>query len=320
MFSELPKLFDRDFAVGFFLPLAVFIPCMYFVASAFPSTNIANFIKGIEVLQAKPGPFEAAILVVVSWLGGILLLVLNSTLIRFKEGYGRYNPLQLLKWREVARFHRLHAVLDALEGHRKNLKKLHLELDADSRAQWMKLAEEKAIRFPHAEEFVLPTAFGNVMRAWEMYPLVMYGLDAIPGWDRLIYLIPEDVRPLISQDKAFMDFWLNVWILSIAVSVEYFILMALTHGQGSPWSLLSIPVAALASNRARQAAADWGKSVKAAFDVYLPELREKLGIASDPERKEERRQWVLMSRAMLYRNPGALPPRAAPNPDTSKGE
>lgn len=320
MFTELPKLFDRDFAIGFFLPLAVFMPCMYFVASGFSAPEVVNFLKAIELSQTKPGIFEATLLVVILWLGGILLLVLNFSIIRLKEGYGKWNPLQLLKWREVARFRRLNEELDSLGEHRKNLKRLGLRLDERSTARWWELSEERATRFPQTEEFVLPTAFGNVIRAWEMYPLVMYGIDAIPGWDRLVYLIPEKVRPLIDQDKSFMDFWLNVWLLNIIIFVEYVVLVALTRERGSLWALLSLPLAIGASIQARKAAAGWGKSIKAAFDVYLPDLRDKLGVPSDLTREMEHRQWVLMSRAMIYRNPDTLPPRIPKSVPPNKPE
>lgn len=320
MFSELPKLFDRDFAIGYFLPLAVFIPCMYLVATGFSAPEIASFLQVVKALQDKPGPFEATIFVLLLWLGGILLLVMNFLIIRFKEGYGRWNPLRLLKWREVARFRRLQEEIESLEDQRQTLERIGCELDEESDSRRTKLFRERAERFPHAEEFVLPTAFGNVMRAWEVYPFVMYGIDAIPGWDRLIYLIPEEVRPLIDRDKAFMDFWLNVWLLNIFIALEYMALVAIARERGSLWALLSLPLAMLASIQAREAAAGWGKSVKAAFDVYLPDLRKKLELSDGLTRDKEYMQWNLMSRAMEYRKREALPPRATKKTDAVREE
>src|SRR5947209_9422506 len=201
--------------------MAVLGPCMYLVASSFAAPEVVHFLKGIEVLQGRPGRFEATLLAIMLWLGGILLLVMNFSIIRLKEGYGPWNPFRLLGWREIARFRRLNEEISLLKDQRKTLEKLGLELDAKSSAQLTRLSEESAERFPELEELVLPTAFGNVIRAWEGYPWVMYGIDAIPGWDRLIYLIPENVRPLIEQDKAFMDFWLNVWLLNSVIFAEY---------------------------------------------------------------------------------------------------
>jgi hypothetical protein len=309
VFGELPKLFDRDFAIGFFLPLIVFVPCLYAVASGFPTPTVLLLLDNFNTLMGQKTPWEATLAIVFVWLGGILLLVLNGPIIRFKEGYGRWNPLKMLRWIEVGRFRRLQRAIDALEAERDALRELRLDLDERSVELAKRLFLERAERFPNAEYLVLPTAFGNVIRAWEMYPQVMYGIDAISGWDRLIFLVPEKERPLISQDKAFLDFWLNIWFLSLVALGEYCALAVVTRQRGSMWAFLSIPMAIIASNRARQAAKSWGMGVKAAFDVFLPELREKLGIASDLSRDDERKQWAQMSRAMVHRNPEALPSR-----------
>ena len=319
MFGELPKLFDRDFAIGFFLPLVVFMPCLYLVASGFSAPSVISLLSYVNALQGQKTPWEATIAIVFLWLGGILLLVFNGPLIRFKEGYGRWNPLKMLRWIEVGRFRRLQSAISALETERQTLKELSLGLGESSNERARRLLQERAERYPHAEQFVLPTAFGNVIRPWEVYPYVMFGIDAIPGWDRLIFLVPEKERPLISQDKAFVDFWINVWFLSLVVLVEYSVLAVVTRERGSLWALLSIPAAIIASNRARLAALGWGKGVKAAFDLYLPELRKKLEIATDLSRDDDRKQWIRMSRAMVYRNPDALPQRVSKPGTQSEG-
>jgi hypothetical protein len=318
MFAELPKLFDRDFAVGYFLPLVVFVPCMYLVASSFAAPEVVHFLTNIDLLQGKPSPFDATVIVIVLWLGAILLLVMNFSIMRFKEGYGDWNPLRVLRWREVVRFRKLHEELKSLEDQSETLEEMGLDLDEKAGKRLMNLSQESVERFPHEEDLVLPTAFGNVMRAWEMYPWVMHGIDAIPGWDRLIFLIPEKVRPLIEQDKAFMDFWLNVWLLNLLIFAEYVVLVIVTREQGSLWALLSLPVAFMASIQARNAAAGWGKSVKAAFDVYLPDLRDKLELRADLTRDKEHEQWEEMSRAMVYRNREALPPRVTKGTESNQ--
>jgi hypothetical protein len=322
MVAELPKLFDRDFAIGYFLPLAVFVPCMHFVASSFTSPTVAYLLNNVDLLKDARGPFEATVFVITLWLGAILLLVMNYSILRFKEGYGKWNPLRVLKWKETAKFRRLHDEIHSLEEQSKTLRAMGLELDENSGSRLDQLNLESATRFPNAENLVLATAFGNAIRAWEVYPLEMYGIDAIPGWDRLVYLIPEKVRPLIDQDKAYVDFWLNVWFLSLLILGEYGVLAALTRERGSLWALMSIPIAMVASAQARSAAVGWGKSVKAAFDVYLPDLRDKLELRADLTRKKERKQWTRMSAAIIYRDPDTLPPRVIKTVDSghTKGD
>jgi hypothetical protein len=315
VFGELPRLFGRDFTVGFLLPLAAFLACGYVVASSFAAPKGIAILKTIDALKDKPTLLGATISIVILWLGGVTLLVFNYWIIRFKEGYGRWNPFRILKWMEVARFRRLHRERKLVDSRREALLSLGLTIPPDLAQRRRDLHSEAAERFPDGEEFLLPTAFGNTIRAWERYPMVMYGIDAIPSWNRLLLLIPENQRSLIDQDKAAMDFWLNLWLLSLVLFMEYAALALMTRDAGSLWVLTSLIVAVLASRQARGAALIWGEGVKAAFDLYLPELRTKLRLREDLRPDQEREQWTNLSRAMAYRNPDALPPRQSSEVD-----
>src|SRR5262245_57914640 len=90
MFSELPKLFDRNFAIAYFLPVGLFM-----VASAWLLNAIGDWSK-IATIFTGNTLFDATLAVFAAWIVGILLLVLNREIYRFLEGYGGYNPLQLL--------------------------------------------------------------------------------------------------------------------------------------------------------------------------------------------------------------------------------
>src|SRR5690242_8100945 len=88
MFGELPKLFDRDFAVGFLLPAAVLAAAIWAVLNAFGLT------------PNSPNPEVLAITAIVTgavWFLAIALLALNYSILRFLEGYSWQH---LLRWRE----------------------------------------------------------------------------------------------------------------------------------------------------------------------------------------------------------------------------
>ena len=52
---------------------------------------------------------------------------------------------------------------------------------------------------------------------------------------------------------------------------------------------------------------DWGEMVSASFDLFLPDLRDKLGLAKPTNRRAEREQWSDFSAAVLYRDVSRLP-------------
>ncbi len=168
----------------------------------------------------------------------------------------------------------------------------------------------RATHLPDKESLLLPFSFGNTLRAFEIYPRAMYGIDAIPAWCRLLGVIPTEFREQLDGAKSQMDFLLNVWALSHLLLLEYLIVawMAGFWQQWQHWLFwwfpaLSVGVALFASYWARRAAVDWGELVKSAFDLFLPELRAKLELPRPASPEEEREMWGLFNQALVFRDP-----------------
>jgi hypothetical protein len=58
---------------------------------------------------------------------------------------------------------------------------------------------------------------------------------------------------------------------------------------------------------AKKAAREWGNWVKAAFDLYLPNLRAQLEFAPSSSTKEAYEKWVAFNIATLTRDPAWMP-------------
>lgn len=303
MFGELPKLFGRNFALGFLLPFAVFAFFSLLLLERFSVLTSAFLPLLLEAEEA----LLATVFLFLVWLGGVLLLALNRSIIRLKEGYGTLNPARALAFLERNRFKRLVERAEALEAD---------IIIAEKRGEDMGPAAEKELddarkllawRFPDSERFLLPTAFGNTMRAFEVYSRVMYGLDAIPAWPRLLMLIPDNNRDLVDTAKTQMNFWINLWCLSFVFLLQYVVLTVRAGDSRAFWAWLALPLAWLASRRARNAAVLYGETVKAAFDIYIPQLRKQLELSPSSTPEQAREQWTDMSSAMIYRNRDRLP-------------
>jgi len=148
----------------------------------------------------------------------------------------------------------------------------------------------------------------------------MYGINAIPGWYRLLAVIPKDYCALIDAARVYVDFWVNLCALSLFVIAEFYVAAILAHRMGFstlltrtgqfPWIPAVALVTFLISHRlAKKAALEWGNWVKAAFDLYLPELRAKLEFAPSASTKEEYDKWVAFNIAALTRDPAWMPRR-----------
>ena len=121
----------------------------------------------------------------------------------------------------------------------------------------------------------------------------MYGADAIPVWTRLLGVIPEDYRQFIYLGNLICD--------------RQFKLVALAY---------------YAHHQATRAAISWGNFVKAAFDLFLGDLQQKLAITQDDNVKSDevplllrdRIMWQQYSQAILYKKSDVMPSKSIPPP------
>lgn len=322
MINELPKLLERDFILAFYLPAVLFVIAVYFALG--PLLPLPP-----EILAASAGKSEDAVSLatvgaLVAVLIAFVLMVANISLIRILEGYPPW--LRNLPWfgdRQADRFAFVRGRLGYLEENWDEVAAggaVALERARDERNR---LLRESVERFPDDEDLLLPTALGNVLRAFECYPRVMYGLDSIAGWPRLIAVIPEAFGKSVGSAKAGVDFWINTAYLSALVVPALVVRLLHDHAGAlaAPWSglpaaaaaemllaLAALLLAALCYRLAVTAAIDWGHTVKAAFDLYLPDLARQLGY----EPPLSRDVWERISKSFVYWY--ELPPRRPPDP------
>lgn len=315
MLGKLPDLLNKSFAVGYFMPTIILFVGAYSVYIHFHAKPVVSddLLNAISQSSALVGTTLVALL---SWTGGILLLALNRDIIRILEGYGAMNPFRLfalvypIQKKNFQRLKQRKLELDRIRDE----ERLHGRSLAPSlRAERREVATRLASRFPDCEEFVLPTTFGNIIRSFEVYPRVMYGVDSIPGWPRLYAVIPKDYREVIDDAKALVDFWVNLWLASILILIEYLFIAAV----GRQFNFSSLFIAGflliasfIVYHRASTAALGWGSLVKSSFDLFLGDLLLKLGYLKPVNLSKQKEMWTSFSRAVYYADPESLPRNA----------
>lgn len=303
MFGELPKLLARDFAIGYFLPAAVFLAATFGLIAGFGLFHSLLSLANTDLL------IGTTIVGLTSWIISVILLAANLSIYRIMEGYGRMNPAHLWGKVERKRYKRLQKDILNLNNHIAQGKKFSHELQVKLDSLMKKAAE----RFPDEEHWLLPTAFGNTIRAFEVYPRVMYGAEAITIWNRLLTVIPKEYRELINEAKTQTDFWLNIWFLGILLVLEYLALTIYSFHLNLLWvPFLIVGIIFFASWMARRAALEWGDWVKGAFDIFLPKLHKELMFPIPNSKEEEKKQWIEFSQAIIYRHPIVMPVRIWP--------
>jgi hypothetical protein len=183
--------------------------------------------------------------------------------------------------------------------------------------EFTKLMGELAEKFPDKKDLVLPTAFGNAIRAFEVYPRVMYGMEIIDSWPRILAFVPKDFRDLIDDAKAQVDWWINLSFVSFLLLIEFWVVIFYKWKLTLNWAYIIlnilVPLALFVGlnwfflSRATSSAVSWGDFVKAAFDVYRFRLLKSMSLDVPKTRDAESELWMNFSQAIAFRFPDSLP-------------
>ncbi|HYE29066.1 MAG TPA: hypothetical protein VEA61_12660 [Allosphingosinicella sp.] len=284
MLASVPKLFGRGFLVGFMLPAAFFLAYLVYGLGLDPvGLGSAN--------GAAPEAVGRAAIAIAGL--GLLLLVVNRPIVRGLEGYGRLNPLRLgLSWQRK-RFDAATSAAKAAKDKLADASARPTSADTDALAALVE-------RFPHEGRWLLPTRFGNVYRAYESYPLVIYNIDAVLLWPRMLCVIPELALEQLRNARALFDFKVNSFVLSL---VGGFVAL----GTWSSWAhgvcgVLSFALAVWLWVTLPAAVATWGDAFTSTFDLYRAVLAKKLGLKLPTELKTERSMWSAIAKMIRFRS------------------
>jgi len=317
MLGNLPKLLDKNFVLGFYLPalLAVFV-----VAWAFPGLSILDPVRQLAASERKLD--DLAYLGLLIWVAAILLMTGNHLLYRLLEGY--VPPVSwffLGSWWHRYRFGRLKKRLDRLMQAWQAAADGGEEFPGEDKASTKRRV--LVTRYPSAAGEIMPTRFGNAIRSFEVYPRELYDVDSVPVWLRLASVIPRDYSGLLDDARAQADCFVNLTCLSLLIGLACLAGAAVGAAQRiPPWPGLTIAALAAALGPAGMhyvafAAATlafgvftyswavnrvtaWGDLVRSAFDCYLPALINQLGYAIPATEAERRNFWNEFSALITY--------------------
>jgi hypothetical protein len=331
---DVAGIFSRKFIIGFFVPV-------FFVTLAW-----AHLVDEETVPVLDDAGTQVLIIGGFAVLIGLLLSGLHYSMIRFLEGYWllaeelRAPPQRrstvlgrlihrirhrvgrrLTRWRlGIGRRRRDHwiarrAQLCALD---------ELPMRSPSRTNASRELHE---HFPADEARVLPTRFGNVVRAFETHPRRRYGLDGIAAWPRVASLLTEAERAELDEATTDLAFWINLLVMVCAGGLLLFA-ERLWHRPGDALAIaavelaviiVTVVLAAWMLRRATAAAARWGLPVRAGFDVHRLELYEQLGLKRPASQHEEEIVARAVGRLVAFAEPIPDDVRAVTKDDQKKG-
>ena len=322
MLSSLPKLADRDFILGQLLPTLLFaVAALLLFRDQMPVEAWINILTGKDL-------GTTALLLLGVWVIAVTTLMLNLWIYRFLEGYTFPRWLaDILKRRNRKRLQRslrqIQTLYDQWAEQGNAFSQANLERYQSLRCnlvQWM----------PPRESDILPTRFGNAIKAFEVYPRDVYGADGIMIWLRLATVMPKQFVEQIQVMRAQIDCLINCCFFSVVtalVAVIRAIYSGSWHyknlqtfagvydtisGIEKAWLVWTLGAAIAAYLFYRWAVAcvpAWGELVMSAFDCYLPALAGQLGFELPKTEAMRREFWTTLSQQLIYRREpnGELP-------------
>ena len=312
LLSSISGQFGKAVILGSLLPVLILaILNVVIVAPLLPETSaIQARLARVAVGEERWAAVTLGFVVLV--LTG-LLYNLNIPIIRLYEGYPwRQSWVGILfTWPKKKRFAAAVPLRLALRYLRRELNKLDPQ---NQRSQSLGRQQTALAMFinselPDQEELILPTRLGNVVRCFERYPWVAYGMDAIVLWPRLISKIDSPFGATVDDAKTSFDFMLNSSFLSALttlgiVTIALFYPIPLAFPSAVPWlwrMLLFATLAVVFYRFSIGRAVAWGMQVKAAFDLYRFDLLKALGYQQLPQSFfEEQALWQRISAQLLY--------------------
>jgi hypothetical protein len=259
---DITGVFSRYFIVGFFLP-------SFFALVVIAQTATDSLLPAAY----EDASWEGRFLQIggVGLLIGLVLLGLNYPIIRSFEGYPFESRWYLRPLRRPLRWLQLRT-FDELVRRRGDVQN-------PSQQSWA--ARQLDRHFSDDRERIMPTRFGNAIRASEDHAYLRWGLDAIAVWPRIDALLTEQERELHTNARSDMAFFVNSALGAFAVGVVLLV-DEVAHGVlPLRWAWLYIVpfVAAYITYRLSAGAAErWGTELRASIDLHRLELYEKLGV------------------------------------------
>lgn len=274
--SDVAGVFSRYLIIGFFLP-------SFFWLLILSQTLTAGFLP--QVYEDAMPAAQVLVLGGAALLGGLLLLGFNWQIYRAAEGYPLWNRRERVPFRQICRY-----LVD-----RERTRYARLRTIRDDATTPNDLRAHAASRldreFPPDLASVLPSRFGNTIRAFESHAYRRWGLDTVVVWPRIEALLSEREAELNADARGEVAFFINSLLLSVFAGLA--LLADEIANRPLDWpGLLVYALPGLAIyplyRGACGAAARWGTAVRTSTDLNRLALYEKLGVRRPASFEEER--------------------------------
>jgi hypothetical protein len=322
-----------NFLVAAFTPSMAFVVCVYIVFQPFIKSILGNDLeKSLSFFQS------GIVLLLVSTIIGFTIYTIEIYTYKAFEGYvfilkqsSYLRNLFLKKHRRryrkaMAKKQIVQKQLENIDSKLQNLfeypqigqlyaKRLNRLITQRERLSRIKydLVADLDHNYPPSEAYIMPTRFGNILRAAELYS-GRYGIDAVALWTKLVSAIPDSTGMMekINEANNQCQFLLNGALLGIIFA---FMCMIASILKGTLWwsdpsqnindrnltifylflLFLSIAISRFFYEASLFNVEKFGEMIRTTYDLYRFNLLEALHLELPTNLEEEKKLWLKLS-------------------------
>jgi hypothetical protein len=320
---------DQNFIVAAFIPSLAFATFFLFIFGPIIPQQIESHLRNTLAPLDQP----VLLLLMVTMVLGFSLYSLNIYIYKVIEGYFILNRFPLLQRYQQRKVLKQYCQIKRLEHLIDHFTNVEAQRADEYQIQVLKqrlyqLSARYQLHYPLAPQLIMPTRFGNVMRAMESYPRERYQMDAVILWPRLLHVIPDKYYQKLNQSNNSLAFLINCSILSFGLAFAsglaagyqalllnlaqngrpellYFIMIdtstsgLLKYTQNTYIYLVIVVIMmvlfALFYRAAIPIAIQYGNLVRSAFDLFRWHLIKALHLKWPTDYDEETTQWDNLS-------------------------
>jgi hypothetical protein len=221
---------------------------------------------------------------------GTIASACSTPLYRVLEGYLLW-PKWLADWRA--------------DRHRVLQSRLDEKIKVAANGWKRNLDQEKFLRYPLEPIQVVPTRFGNAIRAFETYGKTRFGLDSGTLWSELIAVIPEALQKDIDTSRAIVDFFVCGFYSALSCAVAAIVLgiMDDTYAYPLTFAAVALLASALCYEMAVSSCTYWGATNRALINVGREPLAKSLGLSLPAKLEDEFDMWQNVVAYVYYNKP-----------------
>jgi hypothetical protein len=186
---------------------------------------------------------------------------------------------------------------------RQRARKRALQVAVKGKSGWrLGMAVENLARYPLDDSQIVPTRFGNAMRAFETYGKTRFNMDSQTHWHELIAVAPKYIESEITSARSSVDFFVALLFLSFVFCIACVVLGLIEHFKIGIL-LLCVPaflLTMLCHWLAVKATDDWGYPIHALVNLGRVKLAESLGLRLPETLEKEKAMWGLVTRYAYY--------------------